>query len=591
MATQRLESGQMQLRSVGGVPMVQPQQQAVDFVGPRAAAQGASQLAQVLDRMSASAFQLAAPMRQQEGFQYVADNKLTIDQIQKATEGVPLGFGSTSSLNYFDQAVAKARSLELANHFEEEGKNVLVKILDEVEAGTITSAVASSRIKAASDGLSKAISSNVDPEAVIKFRATMATHGNTVLNSALKAELKRNQEQNQIKFVNGYANSLKLLEQRIAEGSYTDASGVVRPVEDFVDMVREQISTGALLMGNAGMRKEYLAKFEKDVKDAKIFTVTKALMAEENMVNPEFTLKKIEAGDLGNLSPVLKSLIVNDYESVIKIKNNYRQAIQDRKQGIDFNLTSALRQGDTLLRKIYSSNNIAEQKDLFSQLSSMPVSPESLKTARAFITDQGKEGRPNDDFEALGRVSQRVALGLATQAEISSGPFTNATKRQLTIARSNPSDDVNYATNQINLSVGIQAANLPPELKDSQARQKAVETRNDLVMQLHQFTRTPNENGLLPNPTEVRKRGDDLAKLAKSQMSGAFEVAAINNQKSAVLSLPELNGVDLTNEAAVNDAFAKATARKANTTSIAAAKSAVDDYRTNTNKAREGKAK
>jgi hypothetical protein len=56
MATQRLESGQMQLRSVGGVPMVQAQQQQVDFVGPRAAAQGASQLAQVLDRMSASAF-------------------------------------------------------------------------------------------------------------------------------------------------------------------------------------------------------------------------------------------------------------------------------------------------------------------------------------------------------------------------------------------------------------------------------------------------------------------------------------------------------------------------------------------------------
>ena len=591
MATQRLESGQMQLRSVGGVPMVQPQQQAVDFVGPRAAAQGASQLAQVLDRMSASAFQLAAPMRQAEGFQYVADNKLTADQIQKATEGVPLGFGSTSSLNYFDQAVAKARSLELANHFEQEGKNVLVKILDEVEAGNITSAEASSKIKAASDGFSKAISSNVDPEAVIKFRATMATHGNTVLNSAFKAELKRNQEQNQIKFINGYDNELKLLQKRIEEGSYTDANGVVRPVEDFINMVRENISTGALLMGNAGMRKEFLAKFEKDVKDAKIFTVTKALMAEENMVNPELTLKKIESGDLGNLSPVLKSLIVNDYESVIKIKNNYRQAVQDRKQGIDFNLTSAQRQGDTLLRKIYSSNNIAEQKDLFSQLSSMPVSPESLKTARAFITDQGKEGRPNDDFEALGRVSQRVALGLATQAEISSGPFTNATKRQLTIARSNPSDDVNYATNQINLSVGIQAANLPPELKDSQARQKAVETRNDLVMQLHQFTRTPNENGLLPNPTEVRKRGDDLAKLAKSQMSGAFEVAATNNLKSAVLSLPELNGVDLTNEAAVNAAFAKATARKANTTSIAAAKSAVDDYRTNTNKAREGKAK
>ena len=139
MATQRLESGQMQLRSVGGVPMVQPQQQAVDFVGPRAAAQGASQLAQVLDRMSASAFQLAAPMRQQEGLQYAADNKLTTEQLQMAKEGVPLGIGSTSSLNFFDQAVAKARSLEISGHFEIEGRNELTKLLADVKDGRASS--------------------------------------------------------------------------------------------------------------------------------------------------------------------------------------------------------------------------------------------------------------------------------------------------------------------------------------------------------------------------------------------------------------------------------------------------------------------
>jgi len=64
MAT-RIESGQMQLRSVGGVPMVQAQQQQVDYIGPKVAAQGAGQLAQILDRMSASAFQTAGVMRQQ----------------------------------------------------------------------------------------------------------------------------------------------------------------------------------------------------------------------------------------------------------------------------------------------------------------------------------------------------------------------------------------------------------------------------------------------------------------------------------------------------------------------------------------------
>ena len=39
MAT-RIESGQMQLRGAGNVPMVQPQLQQVDYIGPRVAAQG-----------------------------------------------------------------------------------------------------------------------------------------------------------------------------------------------------------------------------------------------------------------------------------------------------------------------------------------------------------------------------------------------------------------------------------------------------------------------------------------------------------------------------------------------------------------------
>jgi len=94
MAT-RIESGQMQLRSVGNVPMVQVQQQQVDYIGPRVAAQGANQLAQILDRMSASAFQTAGVMRQQEGLQYVAQNPVTSDQLQyaKGEFGTTIGLG------------------------------------------------------------------------------------------------------------------------------------------------------------------------------------------------------------------------------------------------------------------------------------------------------------------------------------------------------------------------------------------------------------------------------------------------------------------------------------------------------------------
>ena len=152
------------MRSVGGVPMVQAQQQQVDYIGPRVAAQGAGQLAQILDRMSASAFQTAGVMRQQEGLQFAAQNPLTTEQIESAKGGSTFGMGanptesvSTSSLNFFDQAVAKARSLELSGHFEIEGRNELVKLLSDVEAGRATSDQVAAKVKTMSDGYSKSL--------------------------------------------------------------------------------------------------------------------------------------------------------------------------------------------------------------------------------------------------------------------------------------------------------------------------------------------------------------------------------------------------------------------------------------------------
>ena len=125
--------------------------QSTDYIGPRVAAQGASQLAQILDRMSANTFQAAAELRQQEGLEFAAQNPLTSEQVRYAKEGEnPMGWfmgpdGKTgqiptaNSAGYFAKAVAKARSLELSGHFEIEGRNELTKLLAEVEAGKINS--------------------------------------------------------------------------------------------------------------------------------------------------------------------------------------------------------------------------------------------------------------------------------------------------------------------------------------------------------------------------------------------------------------------------------------------------------------------
>ena len=387
MATQRIESGQIQLRGAGAVTMVQAQPQQMDYIGPRVAAQGASQLAQILDRMSANTFQAAAELRQQEGLQFAAQNPLTSEQVQYAKGGVnPEGWfmgpdgkaaqmPTVNAVGYFAKAVAKARSLELSGHFEIEGRNELVKLLNDVEAGNADSKQVSIKIKTMSDGYAKSLA-NIDPEAAIKFRATMATHGNTVLNAAYKAELDRAKAQSIAKFDSDFDNSMRLLEQTISQGSWTDEKGQVRSIDDLADVFRKNTLTQSLLLGDKALQIEYSTKFEAALRTGKINSVTKALITDANMVDPELTLKKLRNGDLGNMSPVLKDLIANDFDAVAKVTANFMVAVNYKKSIADAKIADAKRAGEAeaidLLEQIFPlPDSSPKKRELISRLNAL----------------------------------------------------------------------------------------------------------------------------------------------------------------------------------------------------------------------------
>lgn len=406
MAIQRIESGQIQIRGAGNVPMVQVQPQSIDYIGPRVAAQGASQLAQILDRMSANTFQAAAEMRQQEALQFAAQNPLTSEQVQLAKNGInPEGWfmgadgkkGQIPTVNatgYFAKAVAKARSLELSGHFEIEGRNELTKLLAEVEAGKITSNQVQAKITTMSNGFAKSLA-NIDPEASIKFRATMATHGNTVLNAAYKAELERDKAQRIAKFDSDFDNSARLLEATISQGSWTDVNGQQRSIDDLADVFRKNVLTQSLLLGDKGLQTEYSTKFETVLRNAKINGVTKALMAPENMVDPESTLRKIQSGDIGVMSPVLKDLIVNDFDAVAKVTANYMVAVNNRKSVADAKAADAKKQGEiqaiNLLEQIFPlPDGNPKKQQLIAQLNALPEGSVPIGTLKDLLAPSGE---------------------------------------------------------------------------------------------------------------------------------------------------------------------------------------------------------
>ena len=334
MATRPIiESGNVQARQVGNVPMQQISQQQTNYmVAANVQAQEAGTLAQILNDMRATVLEFSGKRRMEEGLRYVAENPATKEQLDLAAGGITsptLGGGigkfSGDLPSFFNQAVRKGRSAELSSHFLIEGKAILSGILTDVQNGApgVTPESIKTKINSATAGFSKTLSA-IDPEAAIQFQASMAAHGNTVLNAAYESQLKKNQEERKIKFDASYDNDIRLLDEDIKAGDKVpfDNIGAVITVDDRINSQRQSITTAALVFGGLAMQKEYSEKFDIAVRNAKINVITKSLIDDQSM-----TLEKIRTANIGTHSNLLKTL---DQGSVSIITANYMTAVNYR---------------------------------------------------------------------------------------------------------------------------------------------------------------------------------------------------------------------------------------------------------------------
>ena len=333
-----IQPGRVENAGIPGavLPQVTPPQ--VDYVGLRAGAANAQNVAQTLDRLSGQLFGIAKNAALEAGYQYVADNPVTSEQLEAAKRGntEPLRLGG--SFNVYDQAVRKARALEISSNFEAEARNKLMVMLTAVEQGQASTEQVQTTISSMMDGYSKSLS-GVDAEASLKFRATIATAGNTVLAKAAEAEIKRRKAAQIIKFDQDFDNSIRLLEAAVGQGFWIDPrTGQKRNVDEFGDMYRQTINTSALLLGDAGLQKQYSDKFEAAFKQAKIGATTAFVVDQEFSRDPEAGLAKLRYGDAGKMTDVFRAMPYEDKAKVIAnymVAMNERSTLQERKRQDD----------------------------------------------------------------------------------------------------------------------------------------------------------------------------------------------------------------------------------------------------------------
>lgn len=418
MAT-KLDSGNVQLRQLGGVPMRQIEPRSVQYIAGKAQAESNQVLGQMLDRMSAGIFDYAGKMRVEEGLKYAAENPITEEQLIDARGGIDLDLGGGISIkngkvqksslsmlpSKFNEAVRKARSAQLANLFQQEGNAELIKMVQDIEQGNPSAS--SKNVIEKINTFTKAsvdVLTEVDPEAAIRFTATMATHGNSVYKAALEAESKFNKRVRDQKFVSDFDKQIKLMEVAIANNP---------------DILNSTYETGLKTLQqtviNQGIGLElstkYINDYKKEFNNAKINVVTRHLMSDDFMGDPLTTLSKIRTGDVGKMSSVLKEMIATDFDSVAKVTANYMLAVNQREELNNRKRDQEKRNGEAaaidLLEKIYPIKDVKNPKRVayVNELMALPPGSLPIGTIKDLLEPEKEgEGNPLAEYNALGMI-------------------------------------------------------------------------------------------------------------------------------------------------------------------------------------------
>lgn len=536
---ERLESGQLQIRSVGGVPMQQVNAPRVDYtIASREEARGATTMAEILDRMGRSINVMAKEKRQEEAQRFAAENPPTLEQLQLAKEGMPgaiPGLGTISGdLTYFGQALKKARTLQVASAFEREGINELTKLLVDVEAGTITAEQAQQKIANINKGYTDSIA-KWDGEAAIKFNATFATHGNTVLKTALEAEAKRTKAENTIKVRDNFNNIKKVLEATVSQGEYTDPDTKEKySIDILADTLRAGLRTQTLSLGDAVLAKEIMGDFEKELRDAKVNAVTRHILTNDALMADPQLRKKIMTGQLDKMSGVMIGLLNNDMESVAKINANVDIALNRRESEAKNKLAEAKAADEVQFADLYSKYLTApagskQQLQLRSQITDIyrrgtGAIPDAL-FAGLFEKKEG-EGNAMVEFNVLqqiydGRISKpeqiwaNVGRGLTAKQAVSALKLLNREDKQ----------DQNELDRGISQRSGIPVVPgsvvvLDPKGAEFKRRQELLAEAKDIEARLIRENKVPTPRMILSELDDsiAKRRNSEGAKAAREQL-------------------------------------------------------------------------
>jgi hypothetical protein len=455
MAT-RIESGQIQLRSVGGVPMQQTQLQAVDQIGFRAQAQTATTMGQILDRMSGSLFEEAAKKQEKKALvDYFENFRVTDQQIENAKNGIPVDFSLGKGFSIYDIALQKARSYELSGRFEVEAKSEHNKLYDKIVNNEISVKDAATKMKSVTDGFSRVLGKE-DGEAALKFVSSMGMHASTIMAKGFELESKRKREQDEIMLQQGLNNDIKLIEPLLEAPLELDDKGQPRSPNVILQAVRLNIGQKGTAIGGIERGNSMQTEWDKAVRQAKVNVLTKLATSDENIGSPESvsrTLNDLRNGRLGKLTHLAQDLYAVDRTALDDVSKSVMQAVADRRTLNEDVLKEDKRKkeadANTLMIEFHQKGTPMKRKeDIAMQVAKMGIF--SIEQLDKYLSPEQKDGDPY----AYANIETRIVFGditdpaelkrIAMRSGMSGQQYTRLNSKLLEGFSQEKSDAVRY---------------------------------------------------------------------------------------------------------------------------------------------------
>lgn len=117
------------------------------------------------------------------------------------------------------------------------------------------------------------------------------------------------------------------------------------------------------------------------------------------------------------------------------------------------------------------------------------------------------------------------------------------------ISITNPNTAISAGIKIIGAAVNVQREDLPPDIKDADARSVAVKLYSQGQLDLIKYANTPID-GVFPTKQEILAYANTIKEQTKSAMKPVFAPVIDQAKKRIIIFIPEAAGIDLSNDAA-----------------------------------------